>query len=85
MDEPENSLIANEVEEVAKPTASIFDPKSFNRIEDEQMLLSREDFLMVARDMLHDYELTLKDANDYQNSRHTFTNWLNSFLGYISW
>jgi hypothetical protein len=85
MDEVEDKLISLDVEEVGRPTTPAFDPKGFDRVKDEHLLLSREEFFMVARDMLDDYELSLKNANDYQQSRHTFDNWLNSFLGFISW
>lgn len=85
MDETESNLIVNEVEEVGKPSTPAFDPKDFDRIKDEHLLLSREEFFMVARDMLDNYETTLKDANDFQRSRNMFNEWLGSFMGYISW
>jgi ribosome modulation factor len=66
-----------------------FVPLDVHPVADEQKLLSREEFVRACATDLFDYDDAFKDVdaqtNPYQNSKHTYNEWLRGFREYISW
>jgi hypothetical protein len=62
-----------------------FDPRAFSRVDDESKLLSIADFAGVIKDMAEDYLKYLGGQNAFTSNKHTFDEWMRSWIGYISW
>jgi hypothetical protein len=66
-----------------------FEPLEHDPVGDDARPLTREEFVRACATALFDYDDTFKvvdaETNPFQNTPHTFNEWLTSFRGYISW
>lgn len=58
---------------------------SYDPIEDEKKEFSLEEWAEAIKAEIDDYVKTWKDQNEFHQGKHTWTQWLNAFIQYISW
>jgi hypothetical protein len=90
VEKSDGEVVSMETQEVdVKMTMLTFAMFDHNPVEDEQMLLSREEFARACATALFEFDIAFKDVdpqtNPFQNSKHTYSVWMNAFIGYASW
>ncbi len=59
--------------------------EDYDPIKDEKKLFSLDEFVNLAKSELDKYNETWKDVNEFHKGKHTWSEWFNGFLQYMSW
>lgn len=87
----EDRLEVKKIEEVRLDVGmeKKFVPYDHHPVNDERKPLSREEFVRAAATGLFDFDEVFKDSepttNEFQCSKHTYSEWMNAFIRYSSW
>ena len=74
-------LIALYVAETLEEGKYDYDP-----IRDEHRQFTFDEFIGAAKEALDEYHTTFSERkNEYHSQTHTWSEWFNTFIGYVSW